>query len=227
VAATILQVSQKELACVEQRDVRIRAIEHPIGDDTVCLFRHVNLVPVGEPGWVAANLRVPVARKAGAVGPVATTARHERAVDAIPVGILDELHEGVVVVCVDDLHAGVPGLEPADLLLQQLVVPPRERVEPREAAELVVVRRCIAFVSTKVGRHAPDGEVPRDKDRLGAEVDHLLHAGSDAVDNIGHILEGRVSVLAELRVKEPKVVVIAPNLTKDDQGLAQEPLCCS
>jgi hypothetical protein len=43
------------LASMEQRRVRLRAVQHPIGDDTVCLLRHVDLVPAGELRWVAPN----------------------------------------------------------------------------------------------------------------------------------------------------------------------------
>lgn len=92
------------------------------------------------------------------------------------VWILDEFHGSAVVVSVDELHARVLRLEPVDLVGQRLVVPHGEVVEPPEAVELVVICTVVATVTAQVRRHAPDGEVSRDQDRLRAEIDEILRA---------------------------------------------------
>ena len=135
----------------------------------------------------------------------------------IVMGFLDEFHGSAKVVGVDDLHARVLRLEPADLLLERLVVLLGEVVEPLEAVELIVGRRVVGPVSVQISRHAADGEVARDEDRLGAEMDHLLDAPAYAGDHVGHVLLGGVP--AAFGVEEPEVVVVAPDLSQHDQGL--------
>jgi hypothetical protein len=140
----------------------------------------------------------------------------------VVLGVLDELHGSAEVVGEDDLNARVLRPEPADLLLQQLVVLLGEVVEPHEAAVLVVVGAgVIALERGQVLRHAADGEVPRDEHGLGAEVDHLLDGGADAADDFRHVLARRVTRVAR---EEPEVVVVAADLAHHHQGLTEEAL---
>jgi hypothetical protein len=68
-------------------------------------------------------------------------------------------------------------------------------------------------------QHASDGEVFRDEDGPGAEIDHLLDAGAYAGNHIGMYLSG----ISRLRApsKEPEVVVVAADHV---EGLAKETL---
>jgi hypothetical protein len=60
---------------------------------------------------------------------------------------------------------------------------------------LVVVRLVVALAGVQEPRHAPDGEVARDDDCPGAEVNHLLRGGADAGDHVGDVL---IRLLARL-----------------------------
>ena len=153
-----------------------------MGDDIVRLLRHVHAVPAGEAARVAPELGHSVTRSADVVRlVVATAARRHGVTDAKFVRVLDELHGGTIVVGVDELHVGVLRPKPADLAAQRLVMPLGEVVEPPEAPVLVVVRAVVALVPAQVRRHAPDGEVIRDHDRLRAHTDELLQKCTHAI----------------------------------------------
>lgn len=70
---------------MQQRWVRERPAQHPIGDDVVGLVGHVDAVPVGEITRVTPNNRRLVARPAGVVRAIAAAACNQRITNACPV----------------------------------------------------------------------------------------------------------------------------------------------
>jgi hypothetical protein len=66
---------------MQQRRIRERPVEHPVGDDMVRLLRHMDTVPVGETARITPDCRRPVARRAGVVRAMAAAAREQRIID--------------------------------------------------------------------------------------------------------------------------------------------------
>jgi hypothetical protein len=207
----------------QQWRVGERAVEHSLGDDLVRLLRHVHAIPVGEAARVAPDLGRPGARRARVVRSTAAAARDQGIADPEPARVLDELHGGAVVVGVDELRAGVPRLEPADLAAQRLVVARGEVVEPPEAPVLVEVRGVAAAGEhAQVRRHAADGEVVRDQDRPRAQADELLDGGAYVRDDVRDELVRLLARLGGIAEPEPEVVVVAADLAQHDQRLVQK-----
>lgn len=78
--------------------------------------------------------------------------------------MVEEVHEGPVVVSVDDVYVSVDLPQAIDGRLELLVVVLGERVVALEAASLIVVGRAREGEEGEVARRTPDREVPRDDD---------------------------------------------------------------
>ena len=66
---------------MQQRRVRERPVEHPVGDDIIRLLRHMETVPVGKAARIAPDSRRLVTNRAGVVGAMAAAARDKRIID--------------------------------------------------------------------------------------------------------------------------------------------------
>lgn len=88
--------------------------------------------------------------------------------------MVEEIHEGLVVVGVHDGHPGVCSSQPLECSLKVIVVVDRERVEVLEAVVGVVSGGVRGGEHGEVARRASDGEVPGNNQLSCTEVDHLL-----------------------------------------------------